>query len=128
MIRLPPRSTRTDTLFPYTTLFRSCRGWSCPRRSCPRPAPGDRPVIARRLGIVGIGLGRDRADARFALGDRGAAVEDAQHRVVPPLVPMVEPDQLAALACEGPAEDMVARGLAAPPILAHLQLLPRIFS
>src|SRR3546814_6578146 len=26
MIRLPPRSTRTDTLFPYTTLFRSaCR-------------------------------------------------------------------------------------------------------
>src|SRR3546814_15088757 len=25
MIRRPPRSTRTDTLFPYTTLFRSCR-------------------------------------------------------------------------------------------------------
>src|SRR3546814_20260563 len=25
MIRLPPRSTRTDTLFPYTTLFRSHR-------------------------------------------------------------------------------------------------------
>src|SRR3546814_1295827 len=24
MILLPPRSTRTDTLFPYTTLFRSC--------------------------------------------------------------------------------------------------------
>src|SRR3546814_9901684 len=23
MIRLPPRSTRTDTLFPYTTIFRS---------------------------------------------------------------------------------------------------------
>src|SRR3546814_14621690 len=23
MIRLPPRTTRTDTLFPYTTLFRS---------------------------------------------------------------------------------------------------------
>src|SRR3546814_19333107 len=29
MIRRPPRSTRTDTLFPYTTLFRSA-GW--PRR------------------------------------------------------------------------------------------------
>src|SRR3546814_2719024 len=28
MIRLPPRSTRTDTLFPYTTLFRS------PHRCC----------------------------------------------------------------------------------------------
>src|SRR3546814_9965228 len=26
MIRRPPRSTRTDTLFPYTTLFRSAYG------------------------------------------------------------------------------------------------------
>src|SRR3546814_21170315 len=25
MIRRPPRSTRTDTLLPFTTLFRSCR-------------------------------------------------------------------------------------------------------
>src|SRR3546814_6485151 len=31
MIRRPPRSTRTDTLFPYTTLFRSrsCRASRC---------------------------------------------------------------------------------------------------
>src|SRR3546814_6181150 len=27
MIRRPPRSTRTDTLFPYTTLFRSSVAW-----------------------------------------------------------------------------------------------------
>src|SRR3546814_8778759 len=27
MIRRPPRSTRTDTLFPYTTLFRSTRDY-----------------------------------------------------------------------------------------------------
>src|SRR3546814_4508496 len=27
MIRRPPRSTRTDTLFPYTTLFRS-KDWT----------------------------------------------------------------------------------------------------
>src|SRR3546814_6882483 len=27
MIRRPPRSTRTDTLFPYTTLFRSVAGF-----------------------------------------------------------------------------------------------------
>src|SRR3546814_14033110 len=32
MIRRPPRSTRTDTLFPYTTLFRS------PSRATPAPA------------------------------------------------------------------------------------------
>src|SRR3546814_14751557 len=30
MIRRPPRSTRTDTLFPYTTLFRSVRGFAEP--------------------------------------------------------------------------------------------------
>src|SRR3546814_17883064 len=34
MIRRPPRSTRTDTLFPYTTLFRSiCRSRSRPCRA-----------------------------------------------------------------------------------------------
>src|SRR3546814_1483044 len=32
MIRRPPRSTRTDTLFPYTTLFRSGEDiFACPR-------------------------------------------------------------------------------------------------
>src|SRR3546814_6453992 len=31
MIRRPPRSTRTDTLFPYTTLFRSCLKLHVPR-------------------------------------------------------------------------------------------------
>src|SRR3546814_4678367 len=38
MIRRPPRSTRTDTLFPYTTLFRS-HGFDWPeepRQSAPR--------------------------------------------------------------------------------------------
>src|SRR3546814_12713972 len=32
MIRRPPRSTRTDTLFPYTTLFRSL-GWKKARKN-----------------------------------------------------------------------------------------------
>src|SRR3546814_1595808 len=37
MIRRPPRSTRTDTLFPYTTLFRSSgRARILSRRSPPR--------------------------------------------------------------------------------------------
>src|SRR3546814_12166477 len=41
MIRRPPRSTRTDTLFPYTTLFRSitvpapCRARRVPTFDCP---------------------------------------------------------------------------------------------
>src|SRR3546814_13712290 len=39
MIRRPPRSTRTDTLFPYTTLFRSPHP---DRREEPPGAPDDR--------------------------------------------------------------------------------------
>src|SRR3546814_7772187 len=38
MIRRPPRSTRTDTLFPYTTLFRSAGGGGV---RCGRARPGD---------------------------------------------------------------------------------------
>src|SRR3546814_3482600 len=45
MIRRPPRSTRTDTLFPYTTLFRSrCRG----RRRARRRRPSHRGRRSRR--------------------------------------------------------------------------------
>src|SRR3546814_8073083 len=41
MIRRPPRSTRTDTLFPYTTLFRS-PVTNCANRSfCPIYPPPD---------------------------------------------------------------------------------------
>src|SRR3546814_17419498 len=35
-IRRPPRSTRTDTLFPYTTLFRSCLSAAVGNRLQPR--------------------------------------------------------------------------------------------
>src|SRR3546814_2932909 len=47
MIRRPPRSTRTDTLFPYTTLFRSLR-------------------IGHEEGIENAGRGR------FVIGGNGA--------------------------------------------------------
>src|SRR3546814_3456565 len=40
MIRRPPRSTRTDTLFPYTTLFRSTR------LSSTSASPASRPPIS----------------------------------------------------------------------------------
>src|SRR3546814_6396980 len=39
MIRLPPRSTRTDTLFPYTTLFRSHRRPAAAADARPRHHP-----------------------------------------------------------------------------------------
>src|SRR3546814_1006770 len=38
MIRRPPRSTRTDTLFPYTTLFRSGCAPAASRRFATRPS------------------------------------------------------------------------------------------
>src|SRR3546814_9277027 len=38
MIRRPPRSTRTDTLFPYTTLFRSAPTPASARSRSPRCA------------------------------------------------------------------------------------------
>src|SRR3546814_4549525 len=39
MIRRPPRSTRTDALFPYTTLFRSRGRPGLARRPSPRATP-----------------------------------------------------------------------------------------
>src|SRR3546814_20882429 len=41
MIRRPPRSTRTDTLFPYTTLFRSARPHGQSRTEADRESAGD---------------------------------------------------------------------------------------
>src|SRR3546814_11730086 len=45
MIRRPPRSTRTDTLFPYTTLFRSRHGLAA-IEPLPQPALGTVEVVA----------------------------------------------------------------------------------
>src|SRR3546814_764989 len=50
MIRRPPRSTRTDTLFPYTTLFRSEKntGWPC--WGARRPVTSSRDLAGRTEG------------------------------------------------------------------------------
>src|SRR3546814_6742585 len=73
MIRRPPRSTRTDTLFPYTTLFRSRRPQGGAWRQH-RPA-GARPAAA--------GAGRGRLRARdVVLPDRpdaGLACRSEEH-------------------------------------------------
>src|SRR3546814_4539311 len=47
MIRRPPRSTRTDTLFPYTTLFRSIRAAGRSYRT-ERPRPNRRSALHQR--------------------------------------------------------------------------------
>src|SRR3546814_18662508 len=53
MIRRPPRSTRTDTLVPYTTLFRSSMTLTIrarfisPTSSCPANGPNFPPVVSQ---------------------------------------------------------------------------------
>src|SRR3546814_2176515 len=47
MIRRPPRSTRTDTLFPYTTLFRSPLAHPPPERHVQRADARQRHVARR---------------------------------------------------------------------------------
>src|SRR3546814_4591444 len=53
MIRRPPRSTRTDTLFPYTTLFRSPSSVIVTVSPCSRPEEGKPVRLAGRSRLVG---------------------------------------------------------------------------
>src|SRR3546814_5816677 len=74
MIRRPPRSTRTYTLFPYTTLFRSGRGagqGGAGRRVHQLGAGGDRRRARRRGQFRGAYRGYD---------GRRRGVERPQHR------------------------------------------------
>src|SRR3546814_10020645 len=75
MIRPPPRSTRTDTLFPYTTLFRSGRGYrACrdrPFRFGGADARGRRAGARRRLHARQPFRRRARRSARAAVRYRG---------------------------------------------------------
>src|SRR3546814_18862876 len=88
MIRRPPRSTRTDTLFPYTTLFRSPK-W----RKEMRKFVAGFGLCAMALGLSACGSGggvfnRDRPDE--------FAVTRAAPLVVPPDFSLVPPQSGAA--------------------------------
>src|SRR3546814_20659377 len=62
MIRRPPRSTRTDTLFPYTTLFRSGRIVAPNQHPAPRTFYPECSLRARKTDLL-IGLSDGRAVA-----------------------------------------------------------------
>src|SRR3546814_4056153 len=104
MIRRPPRSTRTDTLFPYTSLFRSAQARpaaaAAPQRLLfPAPVPLVQhalgPVQRIPLSVVDAQLAQQLADARAGhpfghhleaalVADLGDGVGDrAANRVVP---------------------------------------------
>src|SRR3546814_7017462 len=62
MIRRPPRSTRTDTLFPYTTLFRSALHGRA--RAPDRPPAAPRPALRAERHRPGEPRRRDADRAR----------------------------------------------------------------
>src|SRR3546814_10077845 len=106
MIRRPPRSTRTDTLFPYTTLFRSSFHGHQRRTGHHHGAvvnlPGDDDTVDRADdgGIAAIRL--RCGERRLCLGDSG------HRRVVAELLLAI------GIRCEGPAlgEWCIARDVA----------------
>src|SRR3546814_11714290 len=53
MVRRPPRSTRTDTLFPYTTLFRSIFDSF---KGSPRTSPVDHLGLVKAIDRLGQGV------------------------------------------------------------------------
>src|SRR3546814_18868043 len=81
MIRRPPRSTRTDTLFPYTTLFRSqrldrtqCRGVRGAARGGGAGEPGVlrcEPSFEVVRNVVGVAPTYSRPGCRPCAGHRG---------------------------------------------------------
>src|SRR3546814_20659624 len=92
MIRQPPRSTRTDTLFPYTTLFRS--------RALLSQAADRVPLLAR----AGTEIAASRFHARARPADGGGNDRKAER-------PFVSQRDL----CRGGADSAFRGGLVADP-------------
>src|SRR3546814_3124876 len=92
MIRQPPRSTRTDTLFPYTTLFRS--------RALLSQAADRVPLLAR----AGTEIAASRFHARARPADGGGNDRKAER-------PFVSPRDL----CRGGAASAFRGGRVADP-------------
>src|SRR3546814_4515892 len=76
MVRRPPRSTRTDTLFPYTTLFRS-HPFRRPRRSGRCGTPG-REGAAQKGRITKLGDHGIVGHSQFLIAMRS---RPARHRL-----------------------------------------------
>src|SRR3546814_7971490 len=83
MIRRPPRSTRTDTLFPYTTLFRSRPSVAAPDFHPKVPTTGGR-------GTPSHGRGRPFSfpSRRFRCGDGCGPATGASNLAIMKFVPV----------------------------------------
>src|SRR3546814_6796609 len=76
MIRRPPRSTRTDTLFPYTTLFRSVQVLSDRDGD---PPLGTRAVRTHAAGQGGLPVRAHGLDHRARHGRAADAARSEEH-------------------------------------------------
>src|SRR3546814_16067263 len=85
MIRRPPRSTRTDTLFPYTTLFQAAlvgraAGGEGMGEVAAAQAAAIRALLVRGFDAGQVGRARTPAACADAVGDGGDAGVEGQDR------------------------------------------------
>src|SRR3546814_14869195 len=79
MIRQPPRSTRTDTLFPYTTLFRSTRlGSAHLDKIVPDSDPQQGIDYLQRAAAQGDDTARARLGTAYLFGADGVPAQPQQ--------------------------------------------------
>src|SRR3546814_18358697 len=126
MIRRPPRSTRTDTLFPYTTLFRSPSGQGG-RAGGGRDRDAD--VLPQRRQGRGLELRRAaRADRRCARELTGPRLRSARRHPSPPGSRPPAPSMVRHGGSPGSswwgASWAVTRRSRCPPSSSHFSHLP----
>src|SRR3546814_13394410 len=122
MIRRPPRATRTDTRFPYTTLFRSRLGRGVPAGAGsvgagPQPGRAARAVRNRRAGCV-------CAPPLAALPRRAGRPGDVLHPVV--VLAQATPAPRSGGPCRSAVRGVPGRGGIRAPA-GHSELLSRLW-
>src|SRR3546814_13478809 len=117
MIRRPPRSTRTDTLFPYTTLFRSYTVIMEPRGRARARRREDEPALERHA---------RRLESTLAFEDSppGAVRIGGRNRIPEAIgfvaIALVDEDRLGAAVVVHVVEQNASAGLLAEPIVRVL--------
>src|SRR3546814_5125849 len=123
MIRRPPRSTRTDTLFPYTTLFRSLTassGFLNPTKRetdiailLARPRQG--PLLTRKLTSYSLGLYGSRQYLEES-GWTSGRESLAAHRIIGYIPDQIYAPELDYLAELQPGLDEIGRAHVCTPV------------
>src|SRR3546814_6614519 len=107
MIRRPPRSTLTDTLFPYTTLFRSPGGLRCRCDALDRKCEGENRVVASVL------VSLDRAARQTGFGSSAYRLRCALRRIAEAFLQVGRDGKLRGLDdCAAVREHIVTRNAA----------------